>query len=46
MKKDHGEAPFPAVLALTITAGLTIAFFLFHQPALRLASEIPMGLVQ
>jgi hypothetical protein len=32
------------VLALTITAGLTIAFFLFHQPALRLANEIPMGL--
>jgi len=44
VKKDHGEAPFPAVLALTITAGLTIAFFLFHQPALRLASEIPMGM--
>ncbi len=44
VKKDHGEAPFPAVLALTITAGLTIAFFLFHEPALRLASEIPMGL--
>ncbi|MEO3429911.1 proton-conducting transporter membrane subunit [Pelagibius sp. CAU 1746] len=44
IKKEHGEAPFPAVLALTITAGLTIAFFFFHQPAVRLASEIPMGM--
>ena len=43
-KQDHGEAPFAAVLALTITAGLTVAFFLFHQPALRLAVEIPMGM--
>jgi multicomponent Na+:H+ antiporter subunit D len=43
VKKDHGEAPFAAVLALTITAGLTIAFFLFHQPALELANAIPLG---
>jgi len=44
IKKDHGEAPFAAVLALTITAGLTIAFFLFHAPAVRLAGGIPLGL--
>jgi multicomponent Na+:H+ antiporter subunit D len=43
-KQEHGEAPFAAVLALTITAGLTIAFFLFHNPALRLAGEIPMSM--
>lgn len=42
--KDHGEAPWPAVLALSITAGLTIAFFLFHRPAVQLATQIPMSM--
>ena len=36
----HGEAPLPAVIALTITAGLTLAFFLFNGPALELESQI------
>ncbi len=38
--KPHGEAPFTAVLALTITAALTIAFFFFTQPALQLEAQL------
>ncbi len=38
--KPHGEAPFPAVLALTITAALTLAFFFFNQPALQLEAQL------
>lgn len=38
--KDHGEAPWPAVAALTITAALTILFFVFNQPALELAYQM------
>lgn len=40
---DHGEAPFPAVLALTITAGLTIAFFAFNGPLIALEQQIVGG---
>ena len=40
---SHGEAPFPAVLALTITATLTIAFFLFNGPVLELERQILQG---
>ena len=36
----HGEAPFPAVLALVITAVLTIAFFLFNGPVLELERQL------
>jgi multicomponent Na+:H+ antiporter subunit D len=39
-KKDHGEAPWPMVAALTLTALLTFAFFLFHQPIADLESQI------
>jgi multicomponent Na+:H+ antiporter subunit D len=38
--KNHGEAPFPAVAALTITAALTLAFFFFNQGALDLESRL------
>ena len=38
--KAHGEAPWPAVLALTTTAALTILFFLFNGPAIELESQI------
>ena len=38
--KDHGEAPFAAVLALTITAFLTLGFFFFNGPVLRLESQL------
>ena len=40
---DHGEAPFPAVLALMITAALTIGFFAFNAPAVELESQLVKG---
>ncbi len=42
---DHGEAPFPAVLALTITAFLTIGFFFLNGPVLELEQQIVQGLM-
>jgi multicomponent Na+:H+ antiporter subunit D len=39
--KPHGEAPWPMVLALCFTAGLTLAFFFFNGPVL----ELEYGLV-
>jgi len=41
---EHGEAPFAAVLALTITAVLTLAFFLFNGPVIELESQVVRGL--
>jgi len=41
---EHGEAPFAAVLALSITAFLTIAFFLFNGPVLELEKQLVEGL--
>ncbi len=38
--KDHGEAPFPVVLALTITAGLTLLFFFFNGPVITLERQL------
>jgi multicomponent Na+:H+ antiporter subunit D len=43
--KDHGEAPWPAVLALCVTAALTLAFFFFNQPVLDLEAQL-VGQVQ
>ncbi len=40
----HGEAPFAAVLALCITALLTVAFFLFNGPVIELESQVVRGL--
>lgn len=37
---NHGEAPLPALIALTITAALTILFFLFNGPVLELERQI------
>ncbi|MBX2857494.1 MAG: monovalent cation/H+ antiporter subunit D family protein [Cellvibrionaceae bacterium] len=37
---NHGEAPFFAVLALMITATLTIGFFLFNATALELERQL------
>jgi len=39
-RENHGEAPWPAVLALTITALLTIALFVYPAPALELARAV------
>jgi multicomponent Na+:H+ antiporter subunit D len=38
--KAHGEAPWPAVLALAITAFLTIAFFFFNGATLDLERQV------
>ena len=38
--KEHGEAPFAAVLALMITALLTLAFFFFNGPVLALEGQL------
>ncbi len=38
--ETHGEAPWPAVLALAFTAFLTIAFFFFNGPALELERQV------
>jgi multicomponent Na+:H+ antiporter subunit D len=38
--KPHGEAPVAIVLALTITAALTLAFFFFNQTALQLETQL------
>ncbi len=38
--KEHGEAPWPAVLALALTAALTIAFFLFHGAVIDLERQL------
>ena len=39
-KQAHGEAPWPMVLALTLTASLAVAFFLFNASAIELESQI------
>ena len=41
----HGEAPFPIVLALTITAALTLVFFFFNQPVIELESQLVRGML-
>ncbi|MGB5721253.1 MAG: proton-conducting transporter membrane subunit [Woeseiaceae bacterium] len=38
--KEHGEAPFAVVLALMITAFLTLAFFFFNGPVLKLEGQL------
>ncbi|MGF1605319.1 MAG: monovalent cation/H+ antiporter subunit D family protein [Rhodothalassiaceae bacterium] len=42
-KKDHGEAPLPAVIALSVTAGLTVLLFVFNQPVIDLAARLVGG---
>ncbi len=37
---DHGEAPLAIVIALAVTATLTVLLFFFHQPVLDLASQL------
>jgi len=39
-EQDHGEAPWPMLMALMITAALTVLFFLFNQPVLDLESQL------
>ncbi|MEM9057467.1 MAG: monovalent cation/H+ antiporter subunit D family protein [Pseudomonadota bacterium] len=42
--REHGEAPFAAVLALTITAALTLVFFIYNAPVLDLERQVVKGL--
>lgn len=42
---SHGEAPFFAVLALSLTALLTVAFFLFNGPVIELESQVVNELI-
>ena len=44
--KEHGEAPFAAVLALAITAALTLGFFIYNAPAIELESQLLQPLVE
>jgi multicomponent Na+:H+ antiporter subunit D len=43
-EQAHGEAPFAAVLALTASAALTIAFFIYSAPAYELEAQLVRGL--
>ena len=40
---SHGEAPWPSVLALTLTAAGTVALFCFPQPVIQLAQMLLAG---
>ena len=42
--RDHGEAPFAAVLALTLTALLTLVFFFFNGSVISLEAQIVRGM--
>ena len=38
--REHGEAPFAVVFALMITAALTLAFFFFNGPVIKLETQL------
>ena len=42
--KAHGEAPFLMVLALSLTALLTLAFFFFNGPVILLEQQLVQGM--
>ncbi|MFU8821840.1 MAG: monovalent cation/H+ antiporter subunit D family protein [Gammaproteobacteria bacterium] len=42
-KKDHGEAPWPMVVALTTTAALVLLFFVYNGPVVDLEYGILRG---
>ena len=44
--KDHGEAPPMVVLALTVTALLTLGFFFFNGPVIDLEKQLVQGSLQ
>ena len=43
VKKDHGEAPWPMVIALLTTAALTLLFFVFNEPVVALEKGLMRG---
>ncbi len=42
---EHGEAPWPMVVALCLTAAATVAFFFYADPAIDLAVQLRKGLL-
>lgn len=42
--KDHGEAPVSMVMALCVTASLTLLFFFFNGPVLDLETQLVGGM--
>jgi multicomponent Na+:H+ antiporter subunit D len=42
-ERSHGEAPFAAVLALVVSAALTLAFFAYSAPAYELEAQLVRG---
>lgn len=44
--KEHGEAPLFAVVALCITALLTLGFFFFNAPVIQLEEQLVKGMLQ
>ena len=41
--EEHGEAPFAAVLALCLTAALTLVFFFYNAPVYELEAQLVRG---
>ena len=41
--QEHGEAPFAVLLALAITAALTIGLFVYSAPVYELESQLVRG---
>lgn len=41
---DHGEAPWPILLALGVTAALALGMFFFNQPLIDLEKQLVHGL--
>ena len=44
--KEHGEAPLLVVVALSLTALLTLGFFFFNGPVLELEKQLVEGMLQ
>jgi multicomponent Na+:H+ antiporter subunit D len=44
--KEHGEAPLLIVVALSLTALLTLGFFFFNGPVLELEKQLVEGMLQ
>lgn len=42
--REHGEAPWPMVVALSCTAAATVAFFFYSDLAIGLANQLRSGL--
>ena len=44
--KEHGEAPLLVVVALSLTALLTLGFFFFNGPVIELEQQLVEGMLQ